>query len=378
MPARELVLTYRLAGSEARRASAESEISQLLSQVDYGVLERELASRRLLALIGARVTAAAGDTAPAAFRVAADAARRHARAHGLAVEWALRRTVSMLAERGIPALPLKGPTLALAAHGDLGLRETTDVDLLVPRQRLDDALGLLLADGYQTPPERAHDGLPELHWSVRHPRRPRVELHWRVHWYETRFSAEMLARARPGDDGLLRAAAPDLLAALLLFYARDGFHGLRLPADLAAWWDRHGGELGPEPLAGYADRYPELAPSLGAAAEVAEATSGVPALRWLGAGAVAHTRRVDVAVRLADWTGHGDRDQLRANISLVGGLLGPAGSARGFVRRELLEKADTRSRTALHCAKMAGRYLLALWSARGGRRPSAAARLCPG
>ena len=39
-----------------------------------------------------------------------------------------------------------------------------------------------------------------------HPSLPRVELHWRVHWYERRFAADALVRAQQSADG---AAAAD-------------------------------------------------------------------------------------------------------------------------------------------------------------------------
>ena len=274
--------------------------------------------------------------------------------------------MELLADRGIAALPLKGPLLAADVHGDVGLRETSDVDLLVSAEQLDAAAGALVAVGYEPATERRHDGLPDLHLIMRHPTLPEVELHWRVHWYERSFSADMLARARPGEDGLLQADPRDLAASLLLFYARDGFHGMRMAADIAAWSDRHRASLEPAFLAPHARRYPELAPALTAAASVAERLTGVRALEWLG-DAAASGRRVELAVRLADWRQDRDRDQMAANISLIGGLLGPRGSARDFARRELVPARNAPAATAAHAVKMCSRYALALWRVRGAR-----------
>jgi hypothetical protein len=53
------------------------------------------------------------------------------------------------------------------------------------------------------------------------------------------FSAAVLERSLL-VDGMRRLEPVEQLAALLLFYARDGFLGLRFVADIAAWWDRHG------------------------------------------------------------------------------------------------------------------------------------------
>jgi hypothetical protein len=366
-PADELELVFLLAGCESRRRELRPRTRELLRRVDYTRLERELAERRVLPLIGTRALDAGGDLARAGFRDTVERALAAARAHGLAAEWGTRHAVESLADSGIRALPLKGPLLAAEAHGDVGLRETADVDLLVEPGALDAAARALVQLGYAPPADvRRGDGLPDLHLGLVHSRLPRVELHWRVHWYERSFAADMLAAAAPGPDGLLRARREDLAASLLLFYARDGFHGVRAAADIGAWWDRFGGELPPAFLEGHLRRYPELAPALTAAAHVAEQVAGVPAVGWLGERA-ASGHRVALAIRLADWTQRGDRDQLMANISLVGGLLGPRGSGREFFRRELIPHEAGPGGRALHGTKTLARYGLALWRVRGRR-----------
>src|SRR5205085_8299101 len=251
------------------------------------------------------------------------------------LEFGARAVIEALDRGGIRAMPRKGPWIAADAHGDIGLREAIDVDLLVAPEDLDRAVELLIDAGYERPLDtRRRDGLPDLHFGLSHDTLPRVEVHWRVHWYERDFSEDMLERAtRDGD--FLRPRDDDGAAALLLFYARDGFYGVRLAADIAAWWDRHGHRLPTAFLEEHARRYPSLAPALTAAALAVDQIAGVPALRWLGTAA-APGHRVAVATRLADWTQAGDLDQLRANISLVGGLLGPPGSGMDFARRELM------------------------------------------
>jgi hypothetical protein len=93
-------------------------------------------------------------------------------------------------------------------------------------------------------------GLPLLHFVLVHERGelPPVELHWRVHWYERSFARERLLPPAVDPPGDWRPAPADELAALLLFYARDGFIDLRLASDLGAWWDVHGAELSRELL----------------------------------------------------------------------------------------------------------------------------------
>ena len=57
--------------------------------------------------------------------------------------------VEMLELRRIPALPFKGPLLAIQAFGDLGLRQFGDLDILVHKRHIKRVNTLLLANGYR-------------------------------------------------------------------------------------------------------------------------------------------------------------------------------------------------------------------------------------
>jgi hypothetical protein len=363
----QLQIVFLLAGCEGRRAQLEGLARGWLRGADLDFVAHELAERRLLPLIGSRALETAPDVVTERFRGTVTEARAAARARGLGVEAATVRLVRQLTDAGIRALPLKGPLLAAEAHGDLGLRETYDVDLLVSARDLDKAVDALRELGYSAPTDaRRRNGLPDLHFELRHRTLPSVELHWRAYWYESAFSEQMLDAAEPGPDGLLRAQPSDLMASLLLFYARDGFHGVRIAADIAAWWDRHGEALAPRFLRSYVARFPELEPALVAAAVAAERITGVPATGWLD-GPVEPPRRVATAARLADWAQLGDVDQMSANISLAGALLRPPGSLGEFTRREFLPAGEGPAAHALHAAKVLTRYGIALWKVRGAR-----------
>ncbi len=52
-------------------------------------------------------------------------------------------------EAGVTVIPLKGVALADSLYGDVTLRTCSDLDVLVPRHAVPQAIGLLLADGYQ-------------------------------------------------------------------------------------------------------------------------------------------------------------------------------------------------------------------------------------
>ena len=196
-----------------------------------------------------------------------------------------------------------------------------------------------------------------------------MELHWRVHWYETRFARERLLA--PSGDLDWRPAPVDELSALLLFYARDGFTGLRQATDLGAWWDAFGAELSPAALAETARSYPALAPALGAALRVAERTVRLPAAQALGGGAPLGARG-RLAVRLADPRPYESQAQLFAEIGLIDGLLAPARDLWAFlgarsappaeVMREHVEKAHRGRATSTlgYSLRVLGRYALAI------------------
>jgi hypothetical protein len=206
---------------------------------------------------------------------------------------------------------------------------------------------------------------------------PPVEVHWRIHWYESSFSRDMLERSIAANSEPRRADSADELVALLLFYARDGFYGLRHAADLAAWWDGHGPREGPAWVDDHVVAYPRLARPLRAAVAAAAHTVGVPGSQLLSPSGSLSSREFR-AVRLASWSGEGDNEQLAANMSLVRALLGSRGSHHSLVRHdffpvtgELFQGVSGGPSTLrvrlVHAAKRLTRYGFGLWAVRGGR-----------
>jgi hypothetical protein len=175
--------------------------------------------------------------------------------------------VDLLAREGIRVVPYKGPTLAVAAYGDLGLREFGDLDLLV---RSKDALriqGLLRARGYRPEYALTCDLEQALVRSRRHYELPLrdeargllVELHWR---------ADPDIEAVPlGDDAwwreleridLLGASVPmlrmdDLMLILCLHGTKHAWASLGWLVDVAEL-ARRPQELNWESIAGRANR----------------------------------------------------------------------------------------------------------------------------
>ncbi len=214
-------------------------------------------------------------------------------------------------------------------------------------------------------------GLPLLHLVLEHRdgTLPPVEVHWRIHWYESRFATDRLLPPEPGD-GEWRPEVVDDLGSLLLFYARDGFTGLRQASDLAAWWDRFGDEVEPGSIGALGEHYPELRDAWLTALAVAERVVGVPGARLAGEPRLGPRARV--ALRLADPRPYASEAQMFAEIGLIDGLLAPMAALPAFVRRqvapsrELLRDRAAKARGARltsplgHGVRVLGRYALAI------------------
>lgn len=113
--------------------------------------------------------------------------RRRATVLALMQVRALRELVTTLEAAGIATLPLKGLALSWRLYGDIGIRQSGDIDVLVDVDAVPDAVAALLALGYQPTqplPDRA------LHWrermrvvhhvNLQHANGAYVELHWRT------------------------------------------------------------------------------------------------------------------------------------------------------------------------------------------------------
>lgn len=331
-----------LAGTAAARTAERENIDALAARVGQGTLWRAMHAQHCAALLGARLLEMAPGRVSAELRRRIEIAVGHHRDRNLALEALTVRYVRALAEAGIAALPLKGVLLAARIHGDSALRQASDIDLLVAPEQLGAAREVMLEWGYREPEDVLwENALPLLHYVFAGAGawRPPVEVHWRIHWYETRFSAGMLARSEP-DARYGRIAQPaDELAALLAFYARDACRGLRLAADIAAWWDAHGAALEPEALEPVLDDAPELAASLMAAAAAAAGVVQLPNER-LFAPSRKLPRGAAAAARLADWRQSSAGATAEAEVTLLDLMLSPPGQRGRWVRRNLFQPLD--------------------------------------
>ncbi len=346
-PERQLVLIS--AATAGRRHAARAHAEQLARHVDWEALARTLRERRLLPTLGPRILELCPGRASAGFAAAV--------------------------ERAIETGRRQGAFLALVCARVTATLSSADIDVLVAAEELRAAVGVVRALGYKPPVDHVgRGGLPLLHFALAHERGelPPVELHWRIHWYERRFARERLLPPQVARDaGRWRPAAVDELAALLLFYARDGFVDLRLASDLSAWWDAFHGELAPGAFAGLVREHPALARALVAALRAAERVVGLPRGQIL-ASEPRRGARGRIAVRMANPNPGCNQAQRHADTALVDALLMPPSDFGAYLKRQLLLPAPVlahrakvhgqrRSGSPLgHAARVLGRHALAV------------------
>jgi hypothetical protein len=318
-----------LSGTEQRRHARAQEAAELADTADPRRLGMLMKRQGMTVLLGGRLLALGVDV-DAGLVEEIESARVVALQQGDRHELVTMGLLSALARDGIRAMPLKGSVLAQQVHGSVAARTAGDIDILVASRDLGAAIAALQSQGWKWLRRSSRASrLPVLHEGLVHPVLPAVDMHWRVHWYEDRFAADALARGESQGSGPLAMTPADGLAALILFYARDGFSGLRMAADVGAWWDTRceGADAGAM-LADTVARYPALAGPLTVAAQLLGPLVGFPGaprhlpLRWRAAG------------ELADPLAELGANQKNANVSLVDVLLAPPGGVGDALRRE--------------------------------------------
>ncbi len=325
----ELELILELAQEHSRIA----EIERLAGRTDFETLLLALWRQKLVGMLGPRLLQAPiSIEIPARFAQSVEdwisATKQEAELHQV-VTWGL---VHELERKGIPALALKGPFLSERLYRSPWMRPSTDIDLLVHPKELGRAVEVLTDAECRR--VREIRGTPLLHHIFIHDSGVPVELHWRIGWYEARYAETMLVHARR-QGGVLVPCPADELLSLLVFFARDGFQGLRFALDIAACHRRYAAGL--NDFAARLSDHPELVPAAAAGAMVVEDLLDVPLRRLIPghAFAIARTR---LAASLADWAGEGAAGSVDVAKCAVDGLLCPPSGWPAFARRALFPK----------------------------------------
>jgi Uncharacterised nucleotidyltransferase len=246
-PQRETVrgreCTWRLLIACARHAAGLTDANEVLdaaeSVEDWADVERRASAHGLVPWL-ARALSQSHDMRKSDRRCEAHAsivaAANVSAARALAQVRRLGEVVAALANIGVTALPYKGPVLSLQLYGDLALRQSVDLDLVVPYEAYDAARAALVRRGL--PPRWGHSRRQErtlFAWLGHAPFGEGdefVELHWR--FADRRFpfaldAYEALRRAkqvRVAGHMLPLIAADDLLVALSMHAARHLYERL--------------------------------------------------------------------------------------------------------------------------------------------------------
>jgi hypothetical protein len=150
----------------------------------------------------------------------------------------LLKVLELLKENGIVAIPFKGPTLALRAFGDVGLRQFGDLDILVHRKDILKVKELLISRGFQsmlalTASQQAALLRFDCAYNFKNERGVVLDVHWELverHFgfdFETNHLWDRLEPVTISDKQLMTLSTEDLLLILCL----HGFTHL---------WDRLG------------------------------------------------------------------------------------------------------------------------------------------
>jgi|SRR5215217_797177 len=157
----------------------------------------------------------------------------------------LLKLLGLFDAHGMRAIPYKGPTLAVSVYGNLALRESDDLDILINEPDLPKAKELLASMGYV--PEYPLSSAQEVAWLRHHYAQSfwrsevdsTIEIHWRV--VERHFSlplaleglGERLEQIHLGDDVVPTLSVEDLLLVLCVHGTKHHWERLRWICDVA-------------------------------------------------------------------------------------------------------------------------------------------------
>lgn len=188
----ELMLACARATAEraqAVRHDGVSEVAALAGRVtDWDSALDAAAAHGLMPLVCREVLDYAGDAVSAYTRASLSAARVASAARALASSSQLAAVIATLDQAGVTALPYKGPSLAIDAYGDVTLRESDDLDIVVAPSDLHHAYRALSTAWYAPSDGRSWSESLAVHGWQGHVALTRissgmvplpVELHWR-------------------------------------------------------------------------------------------------------------------------------------------------------------------------------------------------------
>ena len=215
-------------------------------EAEWDLLLRQCASANLQARLYYLLRARGElERIPAPARRHLEWSRTVAERHSQAVRWEVAQIARALAELDTPLILLKGAAYALAGLPPAAGRLFSDIDILLPKDKLDDAESALMLHGWASTHLDAYDQRYYREWMHELPpmahvqRGSAIDVHHAilpqtapVHPDPAQLRAA--AQAIPGQPGLQILAPPDLVlhSATHLFFDGELEHGLRDLVDL--------------------------------------------------------------------------------------------------------------------------------------------------
>lgn len=157
-------------------ATAEQVKSLVMQPIDWEDLTQLATKHGILSLLYRNLSTICPQAVPADILRYLEEQFYVTASYNLYLAHALGTLLNSFTEQGIPVIPFKGPTLAVATFGDLTLRHAGDLDIMVQPQDMAKAQELLISEGYSLIPS---EGEFALHY-LRNDRRVQVDLHWGI------------------------------------------------------------------------------------------------------------------------------------------------------------------------------------------------------
>ena len=214
---------------------------------DWGHFENLATRHRVIGLVYDGLRRSPAGVPTDILRTLASASSRQTFASLKLASEAHRVTIN-LERAGVAVVVLKGAALTVHAFGDLGLRHSKDIDLLVAPEQLDQSVAVIKAAGYVRTEPAEDWGQSDLdswrrnrkHFEYTNVSRGTwLELHWRLvdnpEMSQTPFPFEAVLRV-PVAPGISLPTLPsqELMPYLLLHGATHGWFRLKWLADVSA------------------------------------------------------------------------------------------------------------------------------------------------
>lgn len=227
------------------QSSANCAVLQIInSGIDWEFLLELMDFHRVALIVGRQLLNIGAPAVPESVMEQVRYSQRKATMKGLGQTLELLRILKLLEESGVQAIPFKGSVLAQYLYGELSLRESSDIDLLVQQQDVLTIKRTLASIGYlpwsRLPPAQEtalirHACVYELH-------NPERSVHLELHWKNSKhpslpFPADFVwSRQQETSIGgmQIKTLPPEALLLLLCVHGtKHSWQRLRYVCDVA-------------------------------------------------------------------------------------------------------------------------------------------------